>query len=62
MGLEEMDAAILDTVAAGAVAGGGAVAGAAEGAMGGSFLRGMLFMIMLAGGLPSFVSGFMVTE
>jgi hypothetical protein len=57
IGLEETDAAILEAAARAA-----GLAGAAIGATGGSFLRGMLFMIILAGGLPSFESGFMVTE
>jgi hypothetical protein len=58
IGLEDaLDAAILDELAAA-----GALA-VATGATGGSFLRGMLFMIILAGGLPSlFESGFMATE
>jgi hypothetical protein len=57
--MAETAAAILD---AAAIAAG--FAAAAIGATGGSFLRGMLFMIILAGGLPSFfeLSGFMVTE
>jgi hypothetical protein len=57
IGLEETDAAILEAAARAA-----GLAGAAIGATGGSFLRGMLFMMILAGGLPSFESGFMVTE
>jgi hypothetical protein len=58
IGLAETEAAILDAAATAA-----GFAAAATGATGGSFLRGMLFIIILAGGLPSLFeeSGFMVT-